>query len=68
MNEIVFKVTIMQEQIEDRFESAGVKFSKAKLNELIKMLGEGTNPDVLEVAEDAILETIEEYITEEWGE
>jgi hypothetical protein len=63
----VDEVILEMEQIEEAFEDQEVKFSKAKVNKLKKLLVE-MEPDLKERLEEAFLEFIGEVISEEWGE
>lgn len=60
-------IILSQEQIEEAFEYQDIKFSKAKVNKLKKLLEE-MDPDIRERLEEAFLEFIGEVIYDEWGE
>lgn len=60
---ISVSVTITEEQIEEAFENAEIRFSKKKLKELLKEF-DTTNPDILVQLEERLQETVEEFITD----
>jgi hypothetical protein len=64
---IKIEVFLEQEQIEELFENAEVKFSKKKLKELKDNIA-NADMDIKERLEEAFAEIIEEMISDEWGE
>jgi hypothetical protein len=62
-----FSVTIEldEEQLQDLFENLEIKFSKAKITKLKKMISE-VEPDLQEQLEATFEEFISDLITDEW--
>lgn len=62
-----FSVTIEldEEQLQDLFENLEIKFSKAKITKLKKMIAE-VEPDLQEQLEATFEEFISDLITDEW--
>jgi hypothetical protein len=59
------ELNLDQEQMEQIFEDLEIKFSKAKVNKLKKMMLE-TEPDLIELLEEALRGFLEDLITDEW--
>lgn len=62
---IKLEVFLEDEQIEEVFERAEVRFSKAKLKKL-KAIAEEQEIDIKEALEEALMEQLEEFVIEEW--
>ena len=59
------EITLDQEMLEQIFEDLEIKFSKAKVTKLKKMISE-TEPDLIELLEEALRGYLEDLITDEW--
>lgn len=66
---MAFEITIVleDEQVEEAFENAEVKVSKAKMKKL-KELVANQDLDIKEALEERFAEFLEDIINEEWGE
>ena len=62
---IKVEVFLEEEQVEEVFENVEVKFSKAKMKKLIKIM-QDQDIDIKEQLEERLMEVLEEIITEEW--